>query len=144
MKKARGKYVKVRVITEKEAIALARELFREPAKAEKLWAEGEKLWTESDKLWTESEKLWAEDKKLWAEGEKLWAEGDKLRAEGDKLWADIAIKHSAYIPDRRAINLIASDRENSVYCFVFTRKELWVYDGENCPDPLTVEKINTD
>ena len=156
MKKAEGKYVKVGAITEKGAVALARELFTEAAEANKLWAEGEKLRAEANKLWAEGEKLWAEGCKLWAEGcklraeaNKLWAEGDKLRAEANKLWAEgeklraeVAIKHSAYIPDWRAINLIAADRDDAVYCFVFNRKELWVYGGENCPDSETVEKID--
>ena len=81
-------------------------------------------------------------KKLFtAEGYKLCAEGYKLHAEGAKLRAELAIKHKGYIPDYRAINFIAKDLQNHVYCFVPKYKEIWVYDGENCPDRATVEKV---
>ena len=132
-KKAVGKYVGVRAINQKQAINLARRLFS---------AEGDKLHAERAKLYAEGDKFYAEGHKLYTEGAKLYAEGAKLYAEGRKLHADIAIKNKAYIPDAKAINIIAKDRDNSVYCFVFVRKELWIYDGENCPNSETVEKID--
>ena len=170
MKEAIGKYVKVRAITKRQAKNLAKKLFVEDAEGNKLYTEGNKLYAEGDKLRVEGDKLYAEGNKLYAEGDKLYAEGDKLRAEGDKLDAEgnklyaegdklraegnklyaegeklrveLAIKYKGYIPDYRAINLIAKDRDNSVYCFVFNHKEVWVYDGENCPDSNTVEKLD--
>ena len=128
MKLAIGKYTKVKAVTKEEAINLTKEIFNES--------------TEGYKLYAEERKLRAEGRKLYAEGRKLCAEGDKLHAEGDKLYAELAIKYNAYIPDHRVINLIAKDLPNHVYCFVFNRKELWVYDGENCPDYHKVEKID--
>jgi len=104
MKEATGKYVKVRAITKRQSVNLAKKLFS------------------------------AEGSKLYAEGNKLRAEGNKLRAEGNKLHADIAIKHKGYIPDWRAINFIAKDLPNHVYCFVWEHKEIWVYNGEDCPN----------
>jgi hypothetical protein len=118
MKQAIGKYALVRSITEKEAIFITQELLR-----------------------AEDHKLWAKGAKLRAEGGKLRAEGSKLWAEGSKLWAEIAIQQRGFIPDDRAINFIAADRSDGVYCFVWARKEIWFYDGENCPDPETVEVV---
>ena len=40
----------------------------------------------------------------------------------------------------RAFNLLASDRDG-VYCVVLSRKQVWAYNGEKCPDPDTVEII---
>jgi len=156
MKEAIGKYIKVRVITERQAKNLAKKLLVEGAEGRKLHAEGRKLhaegrklhaeghklYAEGDKLYAEGDKLYAEGHKLYAEGDKLYAEGHKLYAEGRKLHAELAIKYKAYIPDYRAINLIAKDRKKSVYCFVFNRKEVWIYDGEHCPHPDTVEKLD--
>jgi len=169
MKKATGAYTKVKAITKRQAKDLAKKLFtinhkdyKLHVEGDKLYAEGDKLYAEGDKLHAEGDKLYAEGNKLYAEGDKLYAEGDKLHAEGDKLYAEgdklyaegdklhaegnklqvrIVIKYKAYIPDYRAMNLIAKDREDSVYCFVFKRKELWVYNGEDCPNSDTVEKI---
>ena len=118
MKAAKGKYISVRAITKEEAIELADELFN--AKGDKLMAEGDKL---------------------CAKGNKLRAEGNKLMAEGDKLCAKLARQYCARIPDWRALNFIAADREDGVYCFVWTRREIWFYDGENCPNPETVEVV---
>ena len=134
MKKAIGKYIKVETITKEEAIIIAKEIFADHAERDKLYAEG-------DKLHAECRKLHAEGDKLHAEGDKLYAEGDKLYAERDKLHAEIAIKHNAFIPDHRGFNLIAKDLPNHVYCFIHTRKEIWIYDGETCPDAETVKKL---
>ena len=132
MKAAKGKYISVRAITKEEAIELADELFN---------AKGDKLMAEGDKLCAKGNKLWAEGDKLRAEGSKLRAEGSKLMAEGDKLCAKLARQYCARIPDWRALNFIAADREDGVYCFVWTRREIWFYDGENCPNPETVEVV---
>ena len=45
------------------------------------------------------------------------------------------------VPDKRAFNIRCADRKEMVYCFVWTRRELWVYDGECCPTAETVKKI---
>ena len=121
MKEATGKYIKVRAITREEAINLTKEIFN---------------------MGAEICKLYAEEDKLYAKGYKLYIKRYKLYAERDKLYAEIAIKYNAYIPDYRAINLIAKDLPNHVYCFVLNKKELWIYNGENCPDKNTVEKVN--
>ena len=63
------------------------------------------------------------------------------RAEADMLLANLAIKHQGYIPERSALHFIAADRDDDVYCFVWARREIWVYDGGWCPDPDKVEKV---
>ena len=134
MKHAIGNYVGVRTITRNEAIILAKELFGNTAINQ--------LWVKSEQLWVKGNQLWVKGGQLRAKGGQLRAKGGQLFAKSDQLRAELAIKQKAYIPDWRAINFIAADRVNDVYCFVFTRKELWIYDGENCPDSETAEKIN--
>jgi hypothetical protein len=134
MKEATGKYVGVRAITEAEAITLAQELFGKDSEGDELWARGKELRAKYDELWARGDALWARGNELWARSKELWARSKELRAK-------IAIKYRAYIPDYRAINLIAADRDDGVYCFVFNRKWLCFYDGENCPNMENVEKI---
>jgi len=131
MKQAVGEYAQVRAVNLQTVIALSGELFGD---------EVDKLWDEADKLRDEADKLRAEAYKLWAEAYKLGAEACKLGAEVDKLWTELAIKYGGYIPDYRAMNFVAADRDG-VYCFVWPRKEIWLYDGETCPDPDTVEVV---
>jgi hypothetical protein len=111
------------------------------ARGNELRARGNALLARSDELRARSDALWARADALWARGNELRARGNALLARGNALWAKIAIKYRAYIPDCRAINFIAADRENGVYCFVFNRKWLCFYDGENCPNMENVEKI---
>jgi hypothetical protein len=40
------------------------------------------------------------------------------------------------------MNFIAKDRDNAVYCFVLTHKEIWIYDGVDRPDRDSVEKVD--
>jgi hypothetical protein len=131
MKLAIGKYVLVRTITKEEAIALANELFG---------ADADRLRADADRLMADAYKIW-ESGKFRAEGDKLWAEGAMTRAKGTKLWAELAIYYCAYIPDDRAMNFIAADREDGVYSLIWSRKEIWFYDGENCPNLDTVEVV---
>jgi cytochrome c556 len=153
MKPATGKYVLVQAITKERAIILAEELFW--GESDKLWAESCKLIAEGKKIQEEGDKLQAESNKLWAEGDKFRGEGDKLRAEGnklhaagkiiraagDKIRAELAIQYRGFIPDWRAMNFIAADRINGVYCFVWSRKEIWFYNGERCPNPSSVKVV---
>lgn len=138
MKQAVGEYAQVRAVNLQTVIALSGELFGD--EVDKLWDEADKLRDEVDKLKDEADKLGDEADKLGAEACKLWDEADKLGAEVDKLWTELAIKYGGYIPDYRAMNFVAADRDG-VYCFVWPRKEIWLYDGETCPDPDTVEVV---
>ena len=163
MKKAEGKYVGVRAITREEAIEMAPEIFKAGKdmdnlliKGDRFWAEGDKLRAEGHKLWYEGNelqakeddlrakwyKLMAEGYRLRAEGDKLQAEGDKIEHEGRKLWANFAVKQKGHIlPDWEAINFIAADLDDSVYCFNWRYNEIWIYDGENYPNRDEVEKM---
>ena len=120
MKKAEGKYISVRAITREEAVALAPEIFE---------------------VGEEVKRLWAERDRFWIEGDRLQAEIHRLQAEIDKLWAELAIKLRGYIPESRAMNFIAADLDEAVYSFVWPHSEIWVYDGEKCPNRDTVEKL---
>ena len=162
MKKAEGKYVGVRAITREEAVEMAPEIFRFRDemcrrvvginnlhdKLGKLCAEEKKLaaeWCElrdkANKLWAKGARLRADGEKLLTEGDKLLAMRDKLRADGNKLWADIAVKYPGYILVHRAMSFIAADRDDDMYCFVWPRKEIWIYNGEDRPKPNEVEKL---
>jgi len=77
----------------------------------------------------------------WAEACSKMEEGERLLNEANEVLAQIADKQGAYLQDYRALSYIAQDRENGVYCFVFPRKEVWFYDGKNCPAPETVEVV---
>jgi hypothetical protein len=70
---------------------------------------------------------------------------DAVWEEAQAAWGSEVKVLSGFIPDRRAINFIAADREDGVYSFVQSttrnRKEVWFYDGECCPDPDTVEVV---
>lgn len=71
--------------------------------------------------------------RAWAEFDGAWAEFDRVRAE-----------FGGYSPEWRAINFIAADRRNAVYCFVYcstrNRNELWIYDGKTCPNAKAIKK----
>lgn len=118
MKPAIDQYDGVSAITKKEAIALADELFGGDAY-----------------------KLWARGLKHRAEWLKHVSKYLKYRAMAEKLWRKLENQYRGYMPDYRAINFIAADREDGVYSFIWTWNEIWFYDGKNCPDPNTVEVI---
>ena len=84
--------------------------------------------------------------KSYSEISKLRSEIDKLYSERSKLYSEIyTILENEFVikvPDYRAFNIKAKYIKNSVFCFVWGRKELWVYDGYGCPDADTVRKIN--
>jgi hypothetical protein len=108
MKERTGKYTDVRAITRNEALALAPVIF-------------------GDEIWKLAYKLWVQGHKSWVKWEQAY-----------ELWEQVATKYQGYMPDYRAINFIAADCENAVYCFVRSttrnRNEVWIYDGEHCPD----------
>ena len=152
MKKAEGAYVEVRAITREEAIKMAPEMFEIGDELENIQAEAYRLEVEGDRLWDEGNRLWdewdsgkglrAESKKLSAEADRLKAEAGRLLAEGRILLANIAIERRGHVLDWQAINLIAADRDDDVYSFVWPDQEIWVYDGdERPPDPDKVEKV---
>jgi len=146
MKPAIDQYDGVSAITKKEAIALADELFG--GDAYKLWARGLKHraeWLKHVSKYLKyramAEKLWTVTAKHRAEWLKHVSKYLKYRAMAEKLWRKLENQYRGYMPDYRAINFIAADREDGVYSFIWTWNEIWFYDGKNCPDPNTVEVI---
>jgi hypothetical protein len=124
MKKAIGKYTGVKSITRAEAIAMVPVVFS--AKWHRIVAETIRLRTKQDRL--------------QANWNRLWSEADRLDAERDEY----VNKLSGYSPDWRVINFIAADLRRAVYSYVYcttrNRKELWIYDGETCPDANGIKK----
>jgi hypothetical protein len=121
MKSATGYYAGIRAITREEIAELIPLVFT-PA-------------------WEKARAAREKARKAYAAWEKARAAWEKARA----AWKNEAKILSGFIPDWWAINFIAADREDGVYCFVQSttrnRKEVWFYDGKHYPDPDTVEVV---
>ena len=113
-------------ITEKDAIELAREMF---SKASDRRSKAYDHWSKAYDHWSK-----ASDHRS-----KAYDHWSKAYAIFYKILSEKEIRHS--VPDHRAFNVNCADRVG-VYCFVWTRQEVWIYDGERCPDSDTVEKLN--
>lgn len=135
IKHAGGNYKGVRAITEKQAINLARKLF--DGEEYNLHRAAQELKNQGEKM----DKIIKRMKGLKAKEQKCWNQSGLLDMLMEEIYLDLAIKHKGYIVDYLALNLIAKDQDDSVYCFVWERKEIWIYDGDYCPDPSSVEKV---
>ncbi len=151
MKRGIGNYKGIRAITRDEALAMIPQVFAEHGRAraevDRAWAEVGRARAEVDRAWAKVgrerakvDRAWAEHGRARAEVDRAWAEVGRARAEVDRAWAEVG----GYSPDWRAINFIAADRRNAVYCFVFcttrNRNELWIYGGERCPNAKAIKK----
>lgn len=141
IKEAVGRYRNVRAITLSQAIDLAKELFDSESTYYQLWLEVKNLLDELDELYDLTVAFQDKRSRTKEEIRDFNLKIDSLWYEIGEIKARIAAAHQACIPDWRAMNIIAADREDGVYCFVWIRKEVWFYDGEFCPDPDIVEVV---
>jgi hypothetical protein len=125
MKQAIDIYKGVRAIAKEEALGMIPMIF------DKEWGKYLRDWDRLEQDWT----------RLNHELDRFGKERYKLNLEWDKLnqdWNRLTRSLQGYSPDRRAINFIAADHRNAVYCFVYCttrqRNELWLYNGDTCPD----------
>ena len=83
--------------------------------------------------------IYAAKARLETATQNLGACKAKSRHEFEQLGKEPRIQ-GGYSPDWRVVNFPASDRDG-VYCFNYSRREIWWYDGVSCPDPKTVEVV---
>ena len=126
----------------KTAIKLARKLFSSDEFA--AWVKADAAWDKADAAWDKARAAWVKAGAAWDKADAAWvkARAAWVKADAARVKARGTITTHQTIPvwgESRAFNIKASDR-TGVYCFT-VRCELWYYDGETCPDPDTVEKI---
>ncbi len=139
MKRAIGKYKDVRAITKEEALSMTSQVFtRELSQA---WIElNQANINRSFKSTFGLTKVQEYPTLLEFLYRKFEIALERAAKECNRATAGLC----GFSPDWRAINFIAADRRNAVYCFVFCatrkQKEVWIYNGETCPNAKIIKK----
>ncbi len=125
-------------ITEKEAIALAKEMFpkvsdyRSQMFDHRTKAYKNKSLAHKNESKTSDHESTAYDHYL--EMNDHFSRAKAIQKEGTasfhKMLSEKEIVH--FEMDHRAFNINCADREGFVYCFVWVHEEVWIYNGKNC------------
>ncbi len=134
MKRAIGKYKGVRAITKEEALSMIPQVFTR--KLSQAWIELDQTISNFGQAKVQE----GEYPALLELHRKFEIALERTAKECNRATAWLC----GFSPDWRAINFIAADRRNAVYCFVFCttrkQKEVWIYNGGTCPNAKTIKK----